>query len=141
MGRHGKPILVAAAADLFEGVWTHPRQTAYEAGDVAFEPTNEPERHAIPGRQIELRLDASREDLFQLDTPLDDLVAPMISRLIEAGKFELEKMLDDVLTERSRRTEIAASQILDLSAMCSRSSSFPAGGSRRSNAACCCVQA
>ena len=52
--------------------------------------------------------------MFQLDTPFDDLVAPMISRLIEAGKFKLEKMLDDVLAERSRRTEIAASQILDL---------------------------
>jgi hypothetical protein len=38
----------------------------------------------------------------------------MIGRLLEAGKFELEKMLDDVLAERLSRTEIAASQILDL---------------------------
>jgi hypothetical protein len=38
----------------------------------------------------------------------------MIGRLLEAGKFELEKMCNDVLAERSRRTEIAASQILDL---------------------------
>jgi hypothetical protein len=52
--------------------------------------------------------------LFQLDTPFNDLVAPMIRRLIEAGKFELKKVLDNVLTERSRRAEIAASQILDL---------------------------
>ena len=52
--------------------------------------------------------------LLQLDTPFDDLVAPMISRLLEAGKFELQKMLDDVLAERVRRAEIAASQILDL---------------------------
>jgi len=37
--------------------------------------------------------------LFRLDTPFNDLVAPMISRLIEAGKFELKKVLDDVLAE------------------------------------------
>jgi hypothetical protein len=49
MRRHGKPILVAAPADLFEGVWTHPRQTVHEAGDVAFDPTNKPEGHAILG--------------------------------------------------------------------------------------------
>jgi hypothetical protein len=52
--------------------------------------------------------------LFRLDTPFNDLVAPMIGRLLEAGEFELEKMCNDVLAERSRRTEIAASQILDL---------------------------
>jgi hypothetical protein len=63
---------------------------------------------------VQLRLDTSRQDLFQLDTPFDDLVAPMIGRLVEAGEFELEKMLDDVLAERARLTEIAASQILDL---------------------------
>ncbi len=38
----------------------------------------------------------------------------MISGLSQPGIFELEKMLDYVLAKRLRRTEIAASQILDL---------------------------
>jgi hypothetical protein len=53
--------------------------------------------------------------VYQVDTPPDDVVAPMISRLLEAGKFEFEKMPDDVLVaEGPRRSKIAASQILDL---------------------------
>jgi hypothetical protein len=62
-------------------------------------------------------------------------------RLIEVGKFELEKMLDDVLAERSRRMQIAASQIVDLLRYMFEIELISAGGSRRSSAARRYVQA
>jgi hypothetical protein len=54
------------------------------------------------------------QDLVKLQAPFDDLVAPMISRLIEPRKLDFQKMFDNVLAKRLRRAEIAASQILDL---------------------------
>ena len=71
------------------------RQAARQSGDVALEP----QRRPIPVGQVELGFDATGENLFELEAPLDNLVAPVISRLFEPGIFELKKMLDDVLAE------------------------------------------
>src|SRR5208337_4108382 len=95
----GKPVFVAGADDLFERVGARRRQTADQPGSVAFEPAHEPQRRPIAAGKVDLSLDAAGQDLFQLEAPLDDLIAPILGGLLEPRIFELEEMFDDVLAK------------------------------------------
>jgi hypothetical protein len=97
--RHREPILVATAADLFEGVGAFRRNSARQPRDVALKPAHESERSAVPEGQVELRFYAACQNLLQLEAPFDDLIAPVIGGLLEPGEFELQKMFDYVLAE------------------------------------------
>ena len=109
-----EPLFVAAAANLFEGVRALRRQPAHQSrarrvrdGATAAAPRD-------TRGQVEFRHDAAGQHSFPAGAPFDDLVAPMSGRLIEAGKFELQKVLDDVLAKRLAGVQLASAQIFDL---------------------------
>jgi hypothetical protein len=134
--RRRKPVLPAAADDLVDRVGARLRQAIHKSRNVRLEAAHKPQRRLVTRRKVELGRNAAGKRFVELKTPFDDLVTPVSAGLGKTGIFELQEMLDDVLDERLRRSEIAAPQILDL-----LGDMFAGGLNARSNSACRCVQA
>jgi len=79
---------------------------------LRFQTSQQSQDIPVPFIEVHLCEDAAGQLSLQLE-PLDDLIAPMVRRLIEPGIFQLQQVLYGVLAKRLAGVQLAFAQILD----------------------------
>jgi hypothetical protein len=65
-------------------------------------------------RKLRFDFDAAAQLPFKLNPPFGDLTAPVVGRFVEPGIFQLQQVLDDMLSKATGRRSARLAQILDL---------------------------